>query len=143
MYFCSNYIMKTAIITIACFLCLIVAISSAVRPGTKGKSVPMCHMFGCDCEPPRGARCCIGYRYDRRSSQCRKIVRKAEIAFWTINKIEKLHSSIAKYFSLKWMVFLMHFFLCRFRKKILKKSITYNFDTNWALWLVGKLIIGS
>lgn len=33
-----------------------------------------CSLFGCDCIPPAGARCCTGYRYDQRSQQCRLVV---------------------------------------------------------------------
>ncbi|KAF8776771.1 hypothetical protein HNY73_013717 [Argiope bruennichi] len=33
-----------------------------------------CNMFGCDCTPKPGARCCDGYRYDKTSNKCRQIV---------------------------------------------------------------------
>ncbi|KAG8179124.1 hypothetical protein JTE90_012533 [Oedothorax gibbosus] len=44
------------------------------------KSDYICNMYTCrpiqaklDCTPQDGARCCTGYRYDKRSQSCRKL----------------------------------------------------------------------
>lgn len=68
--------MKHDIQLIAYLLILIFAISScAPQQFDDGVSVPVCNMFGCDCVPPPGSKCCIGYGYDPRSKQCRPIIK--------------------------------------------------------------------
>lgn len=87
-FFFQRKIMGSAIIFFICILSLTIAISSSVGQystvqsypkvqGTGGVSAPMCSMFGCDCVPPSGARCCTGYRYDPRSQKCRKVIRQS------------------------------------------------------------------
>uniref|UniRef100_A0A482ZC29 U16-Saltitoxin-Pre1a_1 n=1 Tax=Phidippus regius TaxID=1905328 RepID=A0A482ZC29_9ARAC len=66
--------MQIIIISVICFTSLTVSTSSIPDTSTKGVSVPLCNMFGCDCVPPAGARCCRGYRYDRISKQCRRVI---------------------------------------------------------------------
>ncbi|GIY07546.1 hypothetical protein CEXT_793811 [Caerostris extrusa] len=39
-----------------------------------GIPVRFCNMFGCDCTPPKRARCCDGYSYDTNSNRCRQII---------------------------------------------------------------------
>lgn len=74
--------MKNATVFLFCILSLIAEIPLSVGQYTvqsnplkpEGISVPICNMFGCDCVPPSGARCCVGYRYDPRSHKCRKVI---------------------------------------------------------------------
>ncbi|GIY07548.1 hypothetical protein CEXT_793831 [Caerostris extrusa] len=39
-----------------------------------GASYRFCDTFGCDCTPPAKAKCCKGYRYDRKNNKCRELV---------------------------------------------------------------------
>ncbi|GBN04503.1 hypothetical protein AVEN_74066-1 [Araneus ventricosus] len=53
--------------------------SSTLHPCSAGDiqcGVPQkfCNMFGCDCTPKPGAKCCDGYRYDGETNKCRETV---------------------------------------------------------------------
>ncbi|GFS94363.1 hypothetical protein NPIL_88831 [Nephila pilipes] len=41
----------------------------------QGQPQRFCTMFGCDCTPLLGRRCCEGYVYDNRANRCRELVR--------------------------------------------------------------------
>ncbi|KAG8179125.1 hypothetical protein JTE90_012534 [Oedothorax gibbosus] len=38
-----------------------------------GRPRMFCNLFGCNCTPPPGSRCCTGYRYDSKSQSCREL----------------------------------------------------------------------
>lgn len=86
--FLTDDTMKYFVFFLVLLICLDVTCTDKNRARTKklvttqkpketfiqqGHPVPMCNMFGCGCVPPRNAKCCRGYRFDRRSKQCRKV----------------------------------------------------------------------
>ncbi|GIY63137.1 hypothetical protein CDAR_492441 [Caerostris darwini] len=45
----------------------------AEQTRNNGVSYKFCNTFGCDCTPPANAKCCSGYRYDRKYNKCREL----------------------------------------------------------------------
>ena len=79
-FFFQETAMRNFIMHFICFMCITVWISSPVLPYflqnvPKGQPTRLCNRFGCACQPPPGARCCIGYRYDPRSQMCRETIK--------------------------------------------------------------------
>ncbi|GIY49206.1 hypothetical protein CEXT_37991 [Caerostris extrusa] len=41
---------------------------------TQGVTKPFCDMFGCyGCTPPKGSKCCAGFKYDAKAKKCREV----------------------------------------------------------------------